>query len=134
MRNILAEDLVQRHKPAAYGAWLVAIAAIVGFLASLMAYFTPHGPIAQSWGALLVLVSTALLLVALVLIARVSIPRWFFSVLEVLIVLDILGIGFCAYFLEAHVLFFFMAIALLGCILYVWRGDSPRAKGRNAHA
>lgn len=125
MGNTLSEDWMQSRNSSTYGAWLVIIAAIVGFLVSLVAYFTPHGPIANSWGALLVLVSTALMLVALFLISRVAIPRWFFGLLEVLIVIDILCTGVCTYFLEAHVLLFFMAVALLGCILYAWR-VSPR--------
>jgi hypothetical protein len=120
----LAEGYKQGQKWPA-GAWLVAIAAAAGFVVSLIAYVTPHGPIAHSWGALLVLVSTGLIIAALLLIARTAPARWFHTVLEVLIVLDILGTGVCAYFLEAHLLLFLMAVALIGCILHVWRDALP---------
>ncbi len=106
-----------------YGIWLVALAAVVGLILSVIAYFIPHGPIAASWGALLVIVSTALMLIAAVLIALAQIPQWLVILFEVLIILDIIGTGVCAYFLEAYALLAFMVIALVGWALQPLSGS-----------
>jgi hypothetical protein len=125
MGDMLPDDYeTQRVRPSP-GAGVLVVASAIGLIVCLIAYFTPHGPIAHSWGALLVLVSTALMVVASLLVAFTALPRWFFRLLQVLIVLDILGTGVCAYFLEAYVLLAFMVIALLGWLLHVWR-DRPR--------
>lgn len=125
MGSSLTDAYRDARKRSLGGAWLIAVASIVGFIVSFIAYVTPHGPIAQSWGALVVLISTALMVVASLLIALAALPRWFLRLLEVLIVLDVLGTGVCAYFLEAYLLLALMVVALLGCILH-FVGDTPR--------
>jgi hypothetical protein len=104
---------------APYGIWLVVLAAVLGLIVSLIAYFTPHGPIAQAGGALLVIISTALMLIAALLIALTDIPRWLVILFDVLIILDIIGTGVAAYFLEADILLVFMVIALIGWIVHL---------------
>jgi hypothetical protein len=113
------------HSRSVNGAWLIAIAAAVGFVITLINYFTPHGPIAQTWGALLVLVSTALMLVAALWIACGALPRWLLVLFDILIVIDVLGTGFCAYMLETQMLLACMVIALIGWIWHI-AGDNPR--------
>lgn len=79
-----------------FGAWLMAIAAGIGFILILIAYLTPNGPIAQSWGALVVVVSTALMFFAAFAVAVIAMPHWLFVLLDVLIVLHIVGSAVCA--------------------------------------
>ena len=102
-----------------YRTWLIAFPAGIGLILSLIAYLTPRGAVAHSWGAVLVVVAMALLCVALLLIALTEIPRWFVVLLEVLIVLDIIGTGVAAYFLETYLLLAFMVIALIGWIFHL---------------
>jgi hypothetical protein len=117
-RAMITQTVSQAGQPSAnYGIWLLVVAAAIGLVLSLIAYFTPHGPIAQSAGALLVIISTALMAGAALLIGFVTMPRWLVILFEVLIILDIAGTGVCAYFLEAYVLLALMVIALSGWIL-----------------
>lgn len=104
--------------------WLIAIPAGIGLVLSLIAYLTPHGAVAHSWGAVLVVVATALLLVASLLIALAEMPHWFVVLLEVLIILDIVGTGGAAYFLETYILLAFMVIALIGWIFHLASASS----------
>ena len=120
----MSETIAQLNRPSTNGARLIAIAAAVGFVICLVDYFTPHGPIAHQWGTLLVLISTALMLGASCWIAFGTMPRWLLILFEVLIILDILGTGICAYFLEAPALLVFMVIALVGWIWHL-ASDSP---------
>ncbi len=107
-----------------HGAWLMAIAAVISLVLLLIAYFTPHGTIAHSWGALLVVVSTALMLIASLGLARLTMPHWLVALLEVLIVLDIAGTAVCAYFLESYAVILLMLVGLIGWIMHVT--DAPR--------
>lgn len=100
-----------------YAPRVIAIAAVVSLVLSLIAYFTPHGAVADSWGALLVVVSSGLLLIAALLIALAQMPVRLVVLFQVLIILDILGTGVCAYFLETYVLLALMVIALIGWAL-----------------
>ena len=104
--------------------WLIAIPSGIGLVLSLIAYLTPHGAVAHSWGAVLVVVATALLLVASLLIALAEMPHWFVVLLEVLIILDIVGTGGAAYFLETYILLAFMVIALTGWIFHLASASS----------
>ena len=115
--------------PSLSGARLIAIAAAIGLVICLVDYFTPHGTIAHQWGTLLVLIATALMLGASCWIAFGTMPHWLLVLFEVLIILDILGTGFCAYFLEAWLLLLVMIVALIG---WVWHlaGDRPRISAR----
>jgi hypothetical protein len=104
--------------------WLIAIPAGIGLVLSLIAYLTPHGAVAHSWGAVLVVVATALLLVASLLLALAEMSHWFVVLLEVLIILDIVGTGVAAYFLETYILLAFMVIALIGWIFHLASASS----------
>jgi hypothetical protein len=106
-------------RPSRRGEFLIAAAALIGLVLVAVAYFMPHGAIARQWGTLLVLVSTALMLMAALLIARASMPAWLVTTFEVLILLDIAGTSLCAYFLEFYALLVLMAVALLGWALHI---------------
>lgn len=101
------------------------IAAIIAFVIILIDYFMPHGTIAHQWGTLLVVISTALMIFASAWIAFGTLPRWLLVLFEVLLILDILGSGVCAYFLEAEAVLVFMAVALIGWIWHL-ASDTPR--------
>lgn len=106
------------------GGKLIAAAAAIGFIIILVDYLRPYGTISYSYGALAVVISTALMIFASFWIAFGEIPRWLLVLFEVLIVLDILGTGVCAYFLEAYAVLAFMVIASIGWIWHL-AGDSP---------
>lgn len=106
-------------RPSRPGELLIAAAGLIGMVLVLIAYFTPHGAIAMQWGTLLVLVSTALMLMAALVIARPATPQWLVTTYEVLILLDIAGTSLCAYFLELYALLVLMAVALLGWALHI---------------
>lgn len=116
---------MQIDRQAVYGALLIAIAASIGFIVIIIDYFMPHGTIAQSWGALIVVISTGLMVIASTWIAFGTLPRWLLVVFEVLIILDILGSGVCTYFLEADAVLVFMILALVGWIWHL-TSDRPR--------
>lgn len=121
----MSEAILQSERPPVGGARLVAIAAAVGFVICVVDYFTPHGTIAHQWGTLLVLLSTALMVFASVWIAFGTLPHWLLVLFEVLIILDVIATGLCAYFLEAPALLVFMVIALIGWIWHL-ASDHPR--------
>lgn len=99
----------------------IAIAAAIALALILIDYFLPHGTIAHSWGALLVVISTALMLVAALAIGLAALPRWLRLLLEVLLILDILGSGVCAWFLETYVILALMIVALIAWLAQIGR-------------
>ena len=110
---------------------LIAVAALIGFIITFVAYFLPHGTIAHQWGTLLVLVSTALMGMAAFLILFHPMPGWLATTFRVLIILDILGTGICAYFLEFYALLALMAVALIGwAIQFGGKSHYPEAKAQ----
>ncbi|HVZ12849.1 MAG TPA: hypothetical protein VG894_00135 [Bauldia sp.] len=110
----------------AYGArrrfadWILAVAAILGFVEAVLNYFFDMG-IAYSGGALLVVISTFLILAVLVLVRWwTSMPRWLGVVLAVLTFLDFIGTGIAGYFLEAYLLVLLMVVALIAWLFAVF--------------
>jgi hypothetical protein len=107
----------------AYGTWLLTAAAAVGLVVSIVAYFDASGGIDHTPGVVLVIVSTALLLgAALVLALAPRAPAWLRILLLVLIALDILGTAAAAYFLQAWLLLALMVLAAVGWIASLVRG------------
>lgn len=106
-----------------WGRWLLALAALAGFILALLAYFGSHNGIDHTEGALLVVVSTALLLIAAVVLEQFRPIRW---LVEVLIFLDILGTAFACYMLDAYLLAALMVVALVGWIAHLARPGVPR--------
>lgn len=103
-----------------YGLWVLALASLIAFAVTIYNFFDKSNGIHGTEGALLVVVSTALMLIASLVISvgRVR-PRWFRVLLEVLILLDILGTGLAGYLLESWALVGLMVIALIGWLVYV---------------
>jgi quinoprotein glucose dehydrogenase len=114
-------------RPALY-AWLLPLAALIGLGAALFDYFYPDNGIHGTGGVLLVIASTAVMLIlALALVRWGAAKRWAHGVLLVLLVIDIAGTGLAAYLLEAWWILGAMALALIG-----WLIDIPEATLRMA--
>jgi hypothetical protein len=97
---------------AAFGGWLLILSSAAGLGVSIFDYFGDIG-IRGTAGVLLVIVSTALILGASLIIALASVREWIGVVLMTLIFLGIVGTGLAAYFLEAKWLLASMAVALI---------------------
>ncbi|MCB8837588.1 hypothetical protein [Aurantimonas sp. VKM B-3413] len=111
----------------AYGAWLLVLSALVGLIVAAVNAFNPGNGIAFSFGAYLVLASTTLLLVAALIVAFVrSRPRWLGGLLSFLALLDLIGTGLAAYFLEANILLGAMVVGLIGWLVHLFVDPSPR--------
>ena len=110
------------------GAWLLAAGAAAGLCLSLFNYLWPNTGIDGTPGALLVVVSTALVLgAALVMALFRSKPLWLRVFLVVSTLLGLIGTGIAAYFLDSYLLIAFMAIGLLGWFWHMLLGPGPRA-------
>lgn len=115
-----------------FGARLIAVGALLGLGVSIynffapVSLFSPTSTIAGTSGAILVIVSTALLLLAgLVLASRVrsSAIRWFFGIAALL---DIIGTAFAAYLLDSMVLVALMGVCGAGWIAWIGAArDTP---------
>lgn len=101
-----------------YGHLLTALAAILGAVLGCYAYFTPGSGVDNSGGALLVIVSSILILLASALLALVSgVPRWLRGVFLVLLSVGIVCTAVAGYFLELDVLVGMMIVAFIGWIV-----------------
>jgi hypothetical protein len=118
-----------------YGTWLLALAALVGLGIAVFNDLDTANGIHGSYGALLVIVSTALmLLAALALAIWPRLPRGLRGLLLVLILLDIAGTGFAAYMLEAWWLVGAMSAALLFWLVHLIADPAPRPAAEAVHA
>ncbi len=98
------------------GAWLIALGGLIGAAVSAYYYVVPGYNLDGEHGVLLVIISSLLMLVAgLALVGRKG--GLVAGILVALILLDIIGTGLCAYFLETPVLMAAMALALLGWVM-----------------
>jgi hypothetical protein len=101
--------------------------AIAGLVIATFNFFWTGNGIHGTAGALLVVVSSALMVAAtcaLMFFNRMG--RGLRGTLIVLIALDILGTGLAAYFLEATWLIAAMAVALIGWIIHLVSDPVPR--------
>lgn len=110
-----------------YGASLLALGGAAGLGLTLAEYFLPGGAIAGTDGALLVVVTSGLILAAaLVILAMAAFfdtrPAWLRILLDVLLILGLAGTAFAAYFLETNLLIVFMAIGFIGWLAHVVLG------------
>jgi hypothetical protein len=114
------------------GMWLIVAGSASGLALSIFNFFWPHNGIHGSGGALLVIVGTALLLGASLLMA---LDRSASRSLRILIVgllfLGIVGTGFAAYMLDASLLVGLMVLALIGWLVHLFAGpgEARRAAG-----
>lgn len=99
---------------------VLAAGAAAGVCVALFDYFRPHNGIDGSWGALLVVASTGLVLLAsFVLSLGVRDPSWRRIVLSGAILLGLIGTVAAAYLLESVALIIAMAVAFVGWIIRV---------------
>ncbi len=87
-------------------------------------YFMPHGAAPQGRGALLVVISSGLLVGAGPLMGLVALPHRPFLLLNFLVILDIICTAFLTYFIPAHVAFALMVVAAFGWLAHP--GPGPR--------
>jgi len=102
--------------------WGLSLLALVD---SLFNYFWTGNGIHGSEGALLVVVSTLLLVLAVGVVLNRWGPGWLRLILEILTVLDFLGTGLAAYFLEAWILLALVVLAAIAWLIHVLR-PAPR--------
>ncbi|MYZ50382.1 hypothetical protein [Propylenella binzhouense] len=122
------------RRPLSPGAWILLVAALAGLVTAAINAFSSGNGIAFTGGAYLVLVSTALLLLAALVIAFARhAPRFVRGLLLVLALLDIFGTAAAAYFLESRFLIAFMALGLVGWLVHLVH-DPARHAGAGAMA
>ena len=106
------------------GLWLMILAALAGLGVSIFNYFDPQSGIAGEPGTILVIVATAILVIAAWLLTgsklRGRFARGFFTTG---LLIGIAGTAFAAYLLHSQALVILMGVALLGWIAYL---ISPR--------
>ncbi len=113
------------------GAWGLVVASLAGLAVSVFDYVTPSNGIAGSFGALLVVVTSVLLVAASLTVAFALVGRrWVRVMIDMLLCLGILGTGFAAYMLEADVLLAMMMVAFVGWLAHLCA--VPRAVHRAA--
>ena len=105
------------------GNWIVVASSATGFALSIFSFFWPDNGIHGSGGALLVIVASALILAASLLMALdLSAPRSLRILIYGLLLLGIIGTGFAGYMLEAYLLVVLMVLALIGWFVHVFAG------------
>lgn len=109
------------------GAQVLLGAAVAALAISIFNYFWTGNGIHGTGGALLVVVSSVLLAgAAAALLFADNMGRGLRGTFVVLILLDIIGTGLAAYFLEATWLIAAMAVAMIGWILRLVSDAAPR--------
>lgn len=103
-----------------YGLWLLLGSSVAGLIAAAVAVLHEGNGIAYSGGAYLVLVTTALLVAASLVLALYRRRRkWLTIILAILIFPGLVGTGLAAYFLETSPLVAFMVLGLVGWVVYL---------------
>ncbi|MEO8758530.1 MAG: hypothetical protein ABI398_12370 [Devosia sp.] len=98
-----------------------AVLSAFALIVSVFNYFWTGNGIHGSEGALLVVVSTALLTLAAGVVAARWAGGWLRSLLETLIVLDFIGTGAAAYLLQAWILLGLVVLAFVAWVTHVVR-------------
>jgi quinoprotein glucose dehydrogenase len=98
---------------------------VLALLDSLFNYVWTGNGIHGTEGALLVIVSTLLMAVAIAIVLGKWGPRWLHVLLEVLIVLDFIGTGAAAYLLQAWFLLALVVLAFIAWLAHTFR-PAPR--------
>ncbi len=115
------------------GALIIALGAAIGLVVSIYNYFispglfAPFSDVAGTIGGLLVIGSTALMLLAGLILAGLPRSRILTWIAIIGCLLDIVGTGFAALLLDSTPLLIAMAICAVGWVLWIFAG-------RRAHA
>lgn len=114
---------------------LLTLAAASGLVIAIFNYFWPSNGIHGSAGALLVMISSLLMVIAAAALASADgmSPNLRGS-LVLLILLDIIGTGLAAYMLEAYGLVAVMAMAIVGCMVCIAFDRAPDGAGTRGAA
>lgn len=111
--------------PSDWGIWLLSLAALLALAVTVFEEFDTGNGIHGSEGLLLVVVSSALMLAASLIITVWSRGGWVHGLLSVLIFLDILGTALAGYLLESYLLVALMAIAFVGWLGHTFARPRP---------
>lgn len=103
------------------GAWVITLAALIGFFVAIYNYNAADNGISGTPGALLVVASTIALIAGGFILGRDMGGPFLHIVLGFLALLGILGTGFAAWLLESNVLLVLMAICLFGWLVRLFR-------------
>ena len=101
--------------------WGVSLLALLALIDSIFNYISTGNGIHGTEGALLVIVSTLLLAIAVGVVAAGWVRGWVRIIVEILIVLDILGTAAAADLLEAWILLALIALAAVAWIVHLVR-------------
>ena len=117
----------ERAARAGIGTWILLAGALIGLAEAIFDFFWTGNGIHGTAGALLVVVTIALMFLASGALALwPAMPRWLRGILLFLILLDIFGSGFASYMLEAWWLVGAMGLALIGWVVHVAADPTPR--------
>ena len=108
------------------GGIALAALSLLALLDSVFNYFSRGNGISGTEGALLVVVSTLLMLIAAILLARDMVRGWVRVTFEILIVLDFIGTTAAAHFLNAWLLVAVVAVAAIAWLAHVFAA-APRS-------
>jgi hypothetical protein len=122
-----------RWKSVSYGAWLFLLSSGAALCLSVIDYLFAAG-INHTGGVVLVIVSTAALLLAALLAIAFALAPWLRGLLNVGIFLGLLGTGFAAYLLEAPWLLVLMVVALAAWVSQLVRGTHREVRFVGHHA
>ncbi len=112
-----------------FGGWILVAASAASLGVSLFEYFEPGNGINHTWGVLLVVLSSALILAASLSIVLARPEKfWLRLFLNVSTCVGLIGTGCAAYFLEAQGLIGLMMLGLVGWLVHLF--SRPRDKGR----
>jgi len=112
---------------ARFGLWLLLAATIIGLVDSIFNYFSPANGIHGTEGALLVIGSTVLQLIAVLLILGHVVRGWVGWLFQILILLDLAGTALAAYLLDAYLLLALTGLGFIGWLLQLVRATQPAA-------
>ena len=96
------------------------VLALLAFFDALFEYFNPGNGIHGSEGALLVVISTVLMVAAAALILFSVVGGELRTIFEILLVLDMVGTALAAYFLEAWILLALVVLAAVAWLVHVF--------------
>ena len=109
------------------GAWIITLTALLGCAVAIYNYNAPDNGISGTAGAMLVIYSSIVLIVAGFILGRDMGGRVLHVMLATLALLTIIGTGFAAWLLESNVLMVLMGISLFGWLVRLFRSRSAYA-------